>query len=143
MRARKTFGEGIGAGKAAILVREKGLGDGGHPFWAWLRSEGFHLWRCHGNYGMDWVFINLNSMTVAPGMPGIKVVSTIREHAISAEEFQTIWRIFAKYEGMPVLEMPDKPVAKLLREDEDGNIRTADVTQDEWDSLVLNSVQPV
>lgn len=30
MGKRKTFGDGIGSGKACILVKEKGLGDGNH-----------------------------------------------------------------------------------------------------------------
>ena len=137
MIARTTFGEGIGAGKAVILVREKGLGNGKHPFWSWLLSEGFHSWLCHGNYGMDWVFINLNSMTFAPGMPGIKVTSAIREHAITAEEFKTIWKIFMQYEGLPVLDMPEKTVAKLLLEHPDGTVTADEITQSELDRLML------
>ena len=105
---RKTLGEAIGSGKAVILVTEKGLGKREHPFWKWLKKEGFHLWGWHGHYGMDWVFINLNSMVYAPGMPGIKVVESIREHAVTIEEFKTIWGIFARYEGLSVLEMPKK-----------------------------------
>ena len=111
MMTRKTYGEGIDAGHAVILVKEPGLGVGNHPFWNWLLNEGFHLWHFHGNYGCDWVFINLNSMICAPGMPGIKVVSAIREHAITSDEFRTIWGIFMKYEGLPVLKMPEKTEA--------------------------------
>ena len=108
MIQRKTYGSGMGAGKAVILVKEPGLGKMDHPFWAWLREEGFQLWPWHGDYGCDWVFINLDSMTFAPGMPGIKVVSAIREHAVTIDEFRVIWGIFGKYEGLPVLEMPGK-----------------------------------
>ena len=142
MIKRKTYGEGIGAGKAVILVREKGLGDGKHPFWSWLLSEGFHLWHYHGNYGMDWIFINLNSMVCAPGMPGIKVVSSIREHAITTEEFKTIWGIFMKYEGLPVLDMPEETVAKLLLADEDGKVTEDHLTQSDMDQLILTGKIP-
>ena len=138
MGKRKTFGEDIGSGKACILVREKGLGDSGHPFWKWLLDEGFHLWHNHGNFGMDWVFVNLNSMIVAPGMPGIKVTTTIREHAITAEEFKTIWGIFMRYEGLAPLDMPEKAGVKLITRGEDGNpVIREDVTKAEMDRIML------
>lgn len=140
MGVRKTFGEDIGAGKAVILVREKGLGDSRHPFWKWLLDEGFHLWHYHGNFGMDWVYVNLNSMIVAPGMPGIKITTAIREHAITAEEFKTIWGIYMRYEGLDPLVMP-KPKEtgmSLYMVGSDGNITVhEDVTEDEMDRLML------
>lgn len=143
MIERKTYGSDIGAGKAVILVYEPGLGDGNHPFWSWLLEEGFHLWHYHGNYGCDWVFINLNSMICAPGMPGIKVVSSIREHAITADEFRVIWRIFVKYEGLPVLKMPEKTEAKLFLADEDGTVTVDDVTQSDLDRWLLKGEVPL
>ena len=143
MGKRKTFGNDIGSGKACILVKEKDLGDGNHPFWKWLFDEGFHLWLNHPNYGMDWVFINLNSMICAPGMPGIKVVSTIREHAVTAEEFKTIWRIFTQYEELKPLEMPEKADVKLLLQDRYGTVTTDEVTRDEMDQLMLKGNVPL
>lgn len=143
MIERKTYGSDIGAGKAVILVKEKGLGDGNHPFWAWLLEEGFHLWHNHGNYGCDWVFINLDSMVCAPGMPGIRVVQAIREHAITADEFKVIWGIFMKYEGLPVLKMPEKMEAKLLLADKDGTVTVDEVTQGELDRWLLKSEVPL
>ena len=143
MGKRKTFGNDIDSGKACILVKEKGLGDGNHPFWKWLFDEGFHLWLNHPNYGMDWVFINLNSMICAPGMPGIKVVSTIREHAITAEEFKTIWRIFTQYEELKPLDMPETPDVKLLLQDRYGSVTTDEVTRDEMDKLMLKGDVPL
>ena len=142
MSGRQTYGEGIDAGRAVILVKEKGLGDGNHPFWSWLLEEGFHLWHYHGNYGCDWVFINLNSMICAPGMPGIKVVQSIRGHVITAEEFKTVWGIFMQYEGLPVLEMPEKPVAKLLLADEEGTVTETEITQSEMDRWLLRGEVP-
>ena len=141
---RRTFGDDIGAGKAVILVCEKGIGDSRHPFWAWLLEEGFHLWLNHPNYGMDWVFINLNSMVCAPGMPGIKVVSAVREHAVTVDEFMTIWQIFMKYEGLNPLVMPEKEPAgvKLIMQDPGGKALTADLTRSDWDKLVLYGRMP-
>lgn len=103
----KKYGDRISAGTACILVFEKGLGDEDHPFWTWLRVNGFHSWGAHGNYGLNWVLVNLNSLTFAPGMPGMKITSTIREHAITVGEFKTIWSIYNKYEGSNTLEMMD------------------------------------
>ena len=143
MLTRKTYGERISAGSAVILVKEPGLGDGNHPFWNWLLDEGVHLWHNHGNYGCDWVFINLNSMICAPGMPGIKVVSAIREHAITSDEFRTIWGIFMKYEGLPVLKMPEKTEAKLLLADQDGTVTVDEVTQSDLDQFLLKGKIPL
>ena len=112
---RKKIGEGIGTGSAVILVKDMTFGDQKHPFWEWLREEGFQSWGHHGNFGCGWVFINLNSMIYAPGMPGIRIASAIREHAITVEEFKIIWNIFSKYEGLPVLEMPKKTGMKLAQ----------------------------
>ena len=143
MGKRKTFGDGIGSGKACILVKEKGLGDGNHSFRKWLSDEGFHLWLNHPNYGMDWVFINLNSMVCAPGMPGIKITSTIREHAITAEEFKVIWGIFMQYEELKPLEMPEKANVKLLLRDRYGTVTTDEITKDEMDRLLLKGEVPL
>lgn len=101
--------ERVSGGSACILVREKGLDDMDHPFWNWLRDNGFKSWAKHGHYlGVNWVFINLDSMVYAPGMPGVPLAAPIRRHAITADEFRTIWEIFRKYDGLPVLKMPDE-----------------------------------
>lgn len=95
----KLFGDGIGAGKACIVVREDGLDQLDHPFWKWLDDEGFKPWGNHGHYNrINWVFINLDSMIYAPGMPGVKITSCIRERQITSEEFKTIWSIFKQHE---------------------------------------------
>ncbi len=92
----KKYGDTIGEGKACVVVRAQGLDRLDHEFWKWLRDEGFTMWHNHGHYnGCDWVFINLNSMVYAPGMPGIIIVPPIRGlNGISVEEFKTIWKIF-------------------------------------------------
>ena len=76
-------------------------------------------------------------------MPGIKVVSAIRDHAITPDEFKTIWGIFMKYEGLPVLKMPEEPQAKLLLADEDGNVTVDEVTRSEMDRLLLKGEIPL
>lgn len=99
------YGAGKSAGTATVLVLEPGIRDYGHPMWEWLRSEGFTL-LCGGG-GTDWVYINLNSMIYMPGKYGIKLASPIREHAITLDEFRTIWNIYRRYEDLEALAMPD------------------------------------
>ena len=91
----KKYGNTIGEGTACIVVRAQGLDQPDHEFWQWLHDEGFTAWQNHGHFdGCDWVFINLNSMVYAPGMPGVKITVPIRElDGISIEEFKTIWQI--------------------------------------------------
>ena len=103
-RIMKKYGDTIGEGKACVVVREKGLEQTDHEFWKWLEDEGFVMWQNHGHYkGINWVFINLNSMVYAPGMPGVKIVMPIRDiPGISIEEFKTIWNIFRYREDHPV-----------------------------------------
>ena len=92
----KKYGDTIGEGTACVVVRAQGLDQLDHEFWKWLHDEGFTMWHNHGHYdGCEWVFINLNSMVYAPGMPGVKIVAPIRDlNGISTEDFKTIWEIF-------------------------------------------------
>lgn len=142
MKKRKTFGEKLAAGCACVVVTEKGLGKKEHPFWIWLQEEGFHSWLHHGNYGMDWIFINLNSMIYAPGMPGIRIVGPIREHAITVEEFKTIWEIYMRYEGLSVLEMPEDIVIALTQ-DKDGKLTEHKMTVEEAEQLLKSGKEPI
>ena len=98
----------IGSGTACILVKDSSLKNsvGDAPFYAWLKQNGFTKWQIgHGYYnGIDWVFVNLNSKLFNPGMPGIKLTEPICDHAITIEEFKTIYAIFDKYKGKSILE---------------------------------------
>ena len=95
----KTYGDRIGAGNACIVVRDEGFDKPDHPFWDWLRAEGFKPWGNHGHYDKcNWAFINLDSMIYAPGMPGIKITDHIRERRITIAEFKQIWNIFKLHE---------------------------------------------
>lgn len=108
----KKYGDTIGEGKACLVVRAQGLDRPDHEFLKWLRDEGFTMWHNHGHYdGCHWVFINLNSMVYAPGMPGIKITTPIRElTGISVDDFKTIWEILKYREEHPVrLEVQKNP----------------------------------
>lgn len=91
----------IGAGKPeAFLVCDKSLVSSDAPLFQWLREEGFTFGGYHGNYGVCWwAHINITRKQYAYGMPGVGLVKAIGNHAITIEEFQTIYDIYKKYEG--------------------------------------------
>ncbi len=138
------FGDGRNAGTASVVVYEQGIGEQNHPFWAWLRDEGFHSWGQHRNFGTNWVFVNLNSMEYTPGMPGLRLASPIREHAITIDEFKTIWKIYKKYDGMGALAMPakEKPAGKLITMNDQGEMFTTELTGEEWDKMQKTGEMP-
>ena len=86
----------------AFLVCDKSLEDCYAPFMEWLRDEGFHLAHSHGNYGCWWVHVNITRKQYAYGMPGVPLVTAIGKHAITIEEFQSIYSIYKKYDGMGI-----------------------------------------
>ena len=91
-----------GWGKEAFLVYEKSLGKQESPIYEWLREEGFTFGRYKGNFGCPWIYINISQKKYAYGMPGISVVRPIGDHAITMEEFRTIYSIYKKYEGKEI-----------------------------------------
>ena len=72
-----------------------------------IESEGFICWeKSKKNIeGIDWLFINIRSKVYAKGVPGIGLAPVVAEHAITFEEFLTIYNIYKKYEGLPTLKM--------------------------------------
>ena len=90
----------IGRGKTeAFLVCDRSLEKCDSPFIDWLRSEGFTFGGYHGNYGCCWAHINITRKQYAYGMPGVCLSQPIGNHAITIEEFKTIYAIYKKYEG--------------------------------------------
>ncbi len=76
----------------------------GSKFDKWLHKEKFKCWQIKGYYCIDpnentWDFIDINSKTFAPAIPGIKVAEAIGNHAITIKEFKQIYHIYKKYEG--------------------------------------------
>lgn len=92
----------IGQGKAeAFLVCDKTLKDLDAPFFRWLREEEcFSPAGYHGHYdSCPWIFINITRKQYAYGMPGASLAVPIGNHAITIDEFKTIYGIYKKYEG--------------------------------------------
>lgn len=97
----------IGAGGSCFLIKDARLLSGwGSPVYKWLYDKGFVSWGTKGVYkGVDWVFVNPYSKVFAPGLRGYKVTSVVCDHAVTLEEFEVIYNIFKKYEGLDVLMM--------------------------------------
>ena len=83
----------------AFLICDRSLGKNEAPFYKWLREEGFTHGYHKGNFGCPWAYVNITRKQFAYGMPGVGIVQPIGEHAITIEEFQTIYSIYKKYEG--------------------------------------------
>ena len=82
----------------AFFVRDDSLKSLDAPFYAWLSEHGFKLAWHKGHFMIcDWVYVNITNKLFAYGMPGVKVVNAIGNHAISIEDFMTIYGIYEKY----------------------------------------------
>ena len=89
----------------AFLIKDKSLLNMNAPFYTWLRNKGFTYAWCNGHYDVcDWVFVNITYKLFAFGMPGIKIVTPVGNHAITVEEFYKIYAIYEKYEGLGLME---------------------------------------
>ena len=97
----------ISTGGSCFLIKDESLLKGwGSPVYKWLYDKGFVSWGTRGIYkGVDWVFVNPYSKVFAPGLRGYKVTSVVCDHAVTLEEFDVIYNIFKKYEGLDVLMM--------------------------------------
>lgn len=91
-------------GTAYFLVdirnqKQSSLGD--NAFTTWLLSEGFkrhEVYQC-SPISADGVWVNFNNKLFAIGKPGIRCYEEIGHHAITVDEFKTIYAIYKKYEG--------------------------------------------
>ncbi len=87
----------------AFLVCDNSFRRNDAPFYKWLAKEGFSFGGRIGNYGCPWIHINITRKQYTYGKPGCKVVTPIGNHAITLQEFMTIYDIYKKYEGKEVL----------------------------------------
>lgn len=96
----------IGMGASCFLVKDASLRDGFRsPIYTWLKNDGFTTWGRKGTYNTDWIYINILSKIYAPGVPGVGITKVVGGHAITLDEFMTIYSIYKKYEGLSVLKM--------------------------------------
>ena len=90
----------ISDGTSCFLVSDDSLLQGWDaPFIEFLTNEGFESWKTKGYFtGTDWIYVNINSKIYAFGMPGVRITTPIGKHAITLDEFMTIYNIYKKYD---------------------------------------------
>lgn len=100
----------IGQGPVEVfLVCDRTLGDIHAPFFTWLSNEGFRFSGYHGNYGCWWAYVNITRREYAYGMPGVSLARPQGNHAITLDEFRTIYKIYQKYNGKDLFVFHSKP----------------------------------
>lgn len=89
----------ISQGSSSFLIKSEELKKGYESsFVEFLHNEGFKTWRRKGYYsGIDWIYVNINNKRYAFGLPGIAVAEPVGNHAITIDEFKTIYDIYKKY----------------------------------------------
>ena len=70
---------------------------------SFLKIEGFSCKKVF--WGCPWYFIDIENKRYYPGRPGVSYGKVIGNHAITFDEFLTIYHIFKQYEGLDVLKM--------------------------------------
>lgn len=82
-----------------FLVCDNSLSKNDSELIRYLTDEGFRYGHNHGNYGCPWIYVDISRKLYACGMPGVALTDVIGGHAITADEFRTIYSIYKKYEG--------------------------------------------
>ena len=92
----------ITRGNLCFLVKDKDiLRWTDSEFIIWLENQGFEQFKGWWD-GVDWVYININSKTYMCGMIGVDVMEPIGNHALTTDEFMTIYNIYKKYDGKSI-----------------------------------------
>ena len=97
----------IGTGGNCFLIKDKRLlTDSDSPVYKWLLDHDFVASGRKGILqGVDWVFVNLYSKVFSHSLSGRTVTTVVCNHAVTFEEFEVIYNIFKKYEGLDVMYM--------------------------------------
>lgn len=95
----------LGSDKMAFLVYGDDLGKQESMFINFLRAEGF---QCkYGFWDCPWVWVNIDTKVYGRGRPGVAYAGIIGGHAITIDEFMSIYDIYKKYSGLKPLEFPE------------------------------------
>ena len=98
----------LGTGASCFLIKDERIkGDwSATPIHKFLEDEGFICWgKAKTRESVDWLYINIYSKVYSKGMVGVGLTKVVADHAITFDEFLTIYNIYKKYEGLPVLRM--------------------------------------
>ncbi len=101
----------ISTGASCFLIKDERLKKDWYntPIYTYLKENGFEAQK--GSYsieGIDWLYVNIYSKVFAKGRGGIALTKVVGDHAITFEEFKTIYNIFKKYEGFSTLKMNEQ-----------------------------------
>ena len=66
-----------------------------------LKTEGFSCGA--GYWGCPWYFVDIKKKVFKPGRPGLSYGKVVGDHAVTFDEFRTIYEIYKKYEGLAPL----------------------------------------
>jgi len=103
--------------KESVPVERRTKVSGSHPcfvvytgkerrpsFERWLKNEGFRLRDTYGG-GVPWVHVYLENREYCWGRGGVGRGYSIGDHAITIEDFETIYNIYKKYEGLHFMDV--------------------------------------
>lgn len=92
-------------GNTAFLVYDPDMQNNA-AFFAWLYEEGFARWVHSPQWTpkVRWMYINMASMLYTIAFPGRYPSQCFGFHAVTVAEFQEIYGIFKKYQGLPPLQ---------------------------------------
>ena len=97
----------LGTGASCFLIKDKTIANWSEShIRKFLIDEGFINWgKAKSRESIDWLYINIYSKVYSKGMAGVGLTEVVADHAITFEEFLTIYNIYKKYEGLDVLKM--------------------------------------
>lgn len=101
----------ISIGASCFLIKDERLKKDWYntPIYSYLKENGFEAQK--GSYSIesiDWLYVNIYSKVFAKGRGGIALTKVVGDHAITFEEFKTIYNIFKKYECFSTLKMNEQ-----------------------------------
>lgn len=98
----------IGTGASCFLIKDERIKGDWYttPIHKFLEDEGFINWgKAKSHLEIDWLYINIYSKVYSKGMYGVGLTQIVADHAITFDEFLTIYNIYKKYQGLDVLKM--------------------------------------
>ena len=93
---------------SCFLIKDERLKKDWHlsPIYIFLKENGFiGEAGAYSIEGIDWLYINIYSKVFKKGRAGIGFTPVVGDHAITFDEFVTIYNIYKKYEGFSTLKM--------------------------------------